>query len=128
MLTSVPGIALALASGLYAEIGDPARDRGLVRLVSYAGIVARLKQSGGPDQEARTQGRSRRACVPLGANEFIPLRPTGVRGVDAHLRAIEHRERIRNAQRTANMTKAARLHLLQHANSNLERKTLQFFS
>ena len=65
MLTSVPGIALTLASSLYAEIGDPARDRGLVRLVSYAGIVARLKQSGGPDQEARTHGRSRRACVPL---------------------------------------------------------------
>ena len=65
MLTSVPGIALALASGLYAEIGDPARDRGLGRLVSYAGIVARLKQTGGPDQEARTCGRSRRACVPL---------------------------------------------------------------
>ncbi len=65
MLTSVPGIALALASSLYAEIGDPARDRGLVRLVSYAGIVARLKQTGGPDQEARSRGRSRRACVPL---------------------------------------------------------------
>ncbi len=65
MLTTVPGIALKLASGLYAEIGDPARDRGLGRLVSYAGIVARLKQTGGPDQEARTHGRSRRACVPL---------------------------------------------------------------
>ena len=65
MLTTVPGIALALSSGLYAELGDPARDRGLVRLVSYAGIVARLKQTGGPDQAARTCGRSRRACVPL---------------------------------------------------------------
>lgn len=65
LLTSVPGIAPTLASGLYAEMGDPARDRGLVRLVSYAGIVARLKQTGGPDQEARTCGRSRRACVPL---------------------------------------------------------------
>ncbi len=65
MLTTVPGIALTLGSGLFAEIGDPARDRGLGRLVSYAGIVARLKQSGGPDQEARTHGRTRRACVPL---------------------------------------------------------------
>lgn len=65
MLTTVPGIALTLASSLFVEIGDPARDRGLGRLVSYAGIVARLKQSGGPDQEARTHGRSRRACVPL---------------------------------------------------------------
>ncbi|NCD26746.1 MAG: IS110 family transposase [Deltaproteobacteria bacterium] len=65
MLTTVPGIALTLASALFVEIGDPARDRGLGRLVSYAGLVARLKQSGGPDQEARTHGRSRQACVPL---------------------------------------------------------------
>ncbi len=65
MLTSVPGIGVTLAASLYAEIGDPARDRCLRRLSSYAGLVARLKQSGGPDKEARTQGRSRRACVPL---------------------------------------------------------------
>jgi transposase len=65
MLTTVPGIGVTLAAALYAEIGDPARDRCLKRLSSYAGLVARLKQSGGPDKEARTQGRSRRACVPL---------------------------------------------------------------
>jgi hypothetical protein len=65
LLTTVPGIGLTLASGLYAEIGDPARDRGLVSLTSYAGLVARLKQTGGPDKEAQTRGRSRRACVPL---------------------------------------------------------------
>ena len=50
---------------LYAEIGDPARDSALRRLCSYAGLVARLKQTGGPDKEAHIQGRSRRACVPL---------------------------------------------------------------
>lgn len=65
LLTSVPGIALKLASGLFAEIADPARNRGMNRLVSYAGIVTRLKQTGGSDQEARSRGRSRRACVPL---------------------------------------------------------------
>ncbi len=65
MLTTVPGIALTLASGLYAEIGDPLRDRSLVQLSSYAGIVTRLKQTGGPDKEAQSRGRSRRACVPL---------------------------------------------------------------
>jgi hypothetical protein len=31
----------------------------------YAGLVARLKQTGGPDQQAQSLGRSRRACVPL---------------------------------------------------------------
>lgn len=55
----------ASAAELYAEIGDPSRDRCLKRLSSYAGLVARLKQTGGPDKEARTRGRSRRACVPL---------------------------------------------------------------
>ena len=34
-------------------------------MTSYAGLVARLKQTGGPDNEAQTKGRSRRACVPL---------------------------------------------------------------
>jgi transposase len=65
MLTTVPGIGITLAAALYAEIGDPARDRCLKRLTSYAGIVARLKQTGGPDKEAHALGRSRRACVPL---------------------------------------------------------------
>lgn len=65
MLTSVQGIGITNAASLYAEIGDPNRDRALKRLCSYAGLVARLKQSGGPDKEAYTIGRSRRACVPL---------------------------------------------------------------
>jgi hypothetical protein len=65
MMTTVQGIGVTNAASLYAEIGDPARDRALRRLCSYAGLVARLKQSGGPDKEAYTQGRSRRACVPL---------------------------------------------------------------
>jgi transposase len=65
MLTTVPGIGVTLAAALYAEIGDPTRQRCLKRLTSYAGLVARLKQTGGPDKEAQTKGRSRRACVPL---------------------------------------------------------------
>ena len=65
LLTTVPGIGITRAADLYAEIGDPSRDRCLRNLSSYAGLVARLKQTGGPDKEAWTQGRSRRACVPL---------------------------------------------------------------
>jgi transposase len=65
MLTTVPGIGITLAAELYAELGDPSRNRCLKRLSSYAGLVARLKQTGGPDKEAQTRGRSRRACVPL---------------------------------------------------------------
>jgi transposase len=65
MLTTVPGIGLILASGLYAEIGEPARQRNVASLAAYAGVVSRLKQTGGPDKEARSLGRSRRACIPL---------------------------------------------------------------
>jgi len=65
LLTTVPGIGLTLASGLYAEIGEPARQRNLASLAAYAGLVSRLKQTGGPDNPARSLGRSRRACVPL---------------------------------------------------------------
>jgi len=65
MLTTVQGIGITLAAALYAEIGDPNRERCLKRMSSFVGLVARLKQTGGPDKEAWTQGRSRRACVPL---------------------------------------------------------------
>ena len=65
MLTTVPGIGLILSAGLYAEIGEPARQRNMASLAAYAGIVSRLKQTGGPDNPARSLGRSRRACVPL---------------------------------------------------------------
>ena len=65
MLTTVPGMGITLAAALYAEIGDPSRDRCLKSMNSFSGLVARLKQTGGPDKEAWTQGRSRRACVPL---------------------------------------------------------------
>jgi transposase len=65
MLTTAPGIGLILASGLYAEIGEPARQRNVASMAAYAGIVSRLKQTGGPDNPARSLGRSRRACVPL---------------------------------------------------------------
>lgn len=60
MLCTVPGLSIVLSSGLYAEIGDPTRQRSVEQLASYAGIVDRLKQTGGPDGEARSKGRSRR--------------------------------------------------------------------
>jgi transposase len=65
MLTTAPGIGIVLASGLYAEIGEPARQRNIASLAAYAGLASRLKQTGGPDSPPRSLGRSRRACVPL---------------------------------------------------------------
>jgi transposase len=51
-LLSVHGIGMVLASGVAAEIGDPWAQQPLSNLSSYAGIVPRVKQSGGCDSEA----------------------------------------------------------------------------
>jgi len=46
-LTSIRGIGIVLAAGVCAEIGDPDRQKSLKKLVSYAGIIPRIKQTGG---------------------------------------------------------------------------------
>jgi hypothetical protein len=48
-LTSVRGIGIVLAAGVTAEIGDPNEQKPLNNLVSYSGIIPRVKQTGGPD-------------------------------------------------------------------------------
>jgi hypothetical protein len=50
LLTSIPGMGVALASGIVGELGDPRHWRGLNRMYSYAGCAQRQKQSGGPDK------------------------------------------------------------------------------
>ncbi len=55
-LTSIKGIGIVLASGVTAEIGDPLAQRSTNRLVSYAGIIPKVKQSGG-SQGLPTTGR-----------------------------------------------------------------------
>ncbi len=46
-LTSIKGIGIILAAGVCAEIGDPDKQKSLNNLVSYAGIIPRVKQTGG---------------------------------------------------------------------------------
>lgn len=46
-LTSIRGIGVVLAAGVSAEIGDPSRQGSINNLVSYAGIIPRVKQTGG---------------------------------------------------------------------------------
>jgi len=48
-LTSVRGIGLVLAAGVTAEIGDVNQQKPLNNLASYAGIIPRVKQTGGLD-------------------------------------------------------------------------------
>jgi transposase len=61
MLTTVRGIGITLAAGTSAEIGPPDSQPSTRRLDSYAGIVPRTKQTGGPEKGAKT-GRVSRRC------------------------------------------------------------------
>ena len=54
-LTSIRGIGIVLAAGVCAEIGDPDKQKSLSQLVSYAGIIPRLKQTGGPQGKTRVK-------------------------------------------------------------------------
>jgi transposase len=60
-LTTVRGIGIVLAAGVTAEIGDPNEQRPLNNLVSYSGIIPRVKQSGGPDGKTYT-GKVAKRC------------------------------------------------------------------
>jgi hypothetical protein len=51
---TVKGVGMVLSAGVAAEIGDPATQSPVNNLVSYAGIIPRVSQSGGPDSEAHT--------------------------------------------------------------------------
>ena len=53
-LTSIRGIGIVLAAGTTGEIGNPYEQKPLNNLVSYSGIIPRVKQSGGPQGETHT--------------------------------------------------------------------------
>lgn len=53
-LTTVRGIGIVLAAGVTAEIGDPNEQKPINMLVSYAGIIPKVKQSGGPEGKTLT--------------------------------------------------------------------------
>jgi transposase len=51
LLTSIGGIGITLAAGWMAELGPPQQWRAVRRMCSYAGVVSKTKQTGGPDKE-----------------------------------------------------------------------------
>ncbi len=53
-LTSVRGIGIILAAGVTAEIGEPTMQKPLNNLTSYAGIIPRITQTGGPEGQVYT--------------------------------------------------------------------------
>lgn len=61
LLTSIGGIGVTLASGWTAQLGPPDQWRAVRRLCSYAGVVPKTKQTGGPDQEPRS-GHVQQRC------------------------------------------------------------------
>ncbi len=46
-LTSIQGIGIVLAAGVCAEIGNPSKQKSLGNIVSYSGIIPKVKQTGG---------------------------------------------------------------------------------
>jgi len=77
-LTSIKGIGIVLASGVTAEIGDPLAQRSADQLASYAGIVPKVKQSGGSQGASRTGKVSKRSnhirCIhDYCCNNTIPI-------------------------------------------------------
>lgn len=64
-LTTIRGIGIVLASGVIAEIGNPFEQKPLNNLVSYSGIIPRIKQSGGPE------GQTYRGSVRKRSNRIL---------------------------------------------------------
>lgn len=60
-LTTVRGIGIVLAAGVTAEMGDPTEQKPVNNLVSYSGIIPRVKQSGGPEGKTYT-GKVAKRC------------------------------------------------------------------
>ena len=60
-LTSIRGTGIVLAAGVTAEIGDPNMQKPLNNLTSYAGIIPRVKQTGGSEGQIYT-GKVGKRC------------------------------------------------------------------
>jgi len=52
LLTSIGGVGVTLAAAITAELGPPNQWRAVRRLCSYAGVIPRVKQTGGPERQA----------------------------------------------------------------------------
>lgn len=60
-ITSIKGIGIVLAAGVTGEIGDPLAQRSTDQLASYAGIVPKVKQTGGSQGPSKTGHVSKRS-------------------------------------------------------------------
>lgn len=65
LLTSIPGLGVVLAGGIIAEYGDPNDWRSPDQMASYAGIVCRQYQTGGPGSDPV------KGSLPVAANHHL---------------------------------------------------------
>jgi len=91
-LTTIRGIGLILAAGVSAEIGDPNKQKSLTKLVSYAGIIPQIKQTGG--EQGKTQvGRVGKRCNRILKNYVVQSGShMGLHGPDELMADYKRRE------------------------------------
>jgi len=116
MLTTMPGIGLRWAPGLYAELGDPIRRRNVHSMAALGGLAPRLKQTGGPDKPAvvghRTKGCSSflKHALMSGAVSLSQYGHPEVRAAYQTDMALGRDARARLAQKLLRLS----LHIIEH--------------
>ena len=81
-LMTVKGIGMVLAAGVAAEIGDPLTQKPLNNLVSYAGIIPRVSQTGGSSGETHIGSVAKRCNRILKDYLVQSASHIGLHGVD----------------------------------------------
>lgn len=93
VITSIPGIGVVLAAHIMAEYGCPDGWPEADCMASYAGIVPRLKQSGGPSKPAVV------GHLPIDANRILKdylLQSSYHTGTTGSHRLRDHYQRVQN--------------------------------
>ncbi len=116
-LMTVKGVGMVLAAGVSAEIGDPETQQPVNNLVSYAGIIPRVSQTGGPESEAHVGSVAQRCNHILKDYLVQSASHIGLHGVE-DLKADHHRRDA--ADQHANYGIARRylrigMHLMRHS-------------
>jgi hypothetical protein len=91
-LTSIKGIGIVLAAGVACEIGNPFGQKPLNNLTSYAGIIPRVKQSGGIEGYTHTGRVSKRSNHLLKDYVVQSAFQIGLRGPQSLLQDHKRRE------------------------------------
>jgi transposase len=98
-LTSIRGIGIVLSAGVAAEIGDPTAQKPVDNLASYAGIIPRVSQTGGPEGESYTGSVRKRSNRILKDYVVQSGQHLGLHGPDELM--ADYRRRDANGQHAA---------------------------